>query len=164
MEINDITRCAFMAPDPKIMTVDLDRVNDVAKKMREARDKDNPAFAGVHPDKTPQAELQRLRRELFNLTERAKSTETYCNNKAGEVKLLEQQITDALGHKKEAVSSGNALAERNWERTIQRLEGERDEAAKEFQRARKVSAEAANALKHWPHRERVAEVEKSLGA
>jgi hypothetical protein len=51
---------------------------------------------------------------------------------------------------------------RAGEYNINRLESERNEAEKVFQRARGVSAEAATALKNWPHRQRVAELEKSL--
>ena len=157
MEIKDITRCAFMAPDPKLLTVDFE---DLAKRAAEHRAKMEKA----NPPKQegPAEELRKLRRELFSLEQCATHTETYTNNKVGEVRLLEQYLTDAINKKKAAVAAGNARAERNYEQTITRLEGEVADAEKEFNRARKVSAEAATALKEWPHRERVKELETSL--
>ena len=91
------------------------------------------------------------------------NTDINTNNKAGEVKLLEHNLTEAINKKKVAVASGNALAERNCERTIIRLEDEKLAAEKQFNRARRISAEAATALKEWPHRERVKELQKIVG-
>ena len=164
MEIKDVTRCAFMAPDPELMTVDFSQINKVAKEQREKRDAANPAFAGVHPDKTPLMELQRLRRELFGLDQGAKNTEIYTNNIAGTVKQLEERIAHTITQKKTAVASGNERSARNYEHAITQAERELAETGKEFQRARGVSAEAARLLKEWPHRERIKELETSLGA
>ena len=152
-----LARRALLEKDPHLFDVDLAKVEQAQKDRRELMAELNPPV----PQGTAK-ELQRLRRELFNLTERAKSTETYCNNKAGEVKLLEQQLTDAIRQKKAYSSAGNDRAERGTELTIQRLESEMDEAAKEFQRARRVSAGAAADLKAWPHHARVEELQKSL--
>lgn len=160
MEIKDVTRCAFMSPDPELMTVDFSQINKVAKEQREKRDATNPAFAGVHPDKTPSQELQRLRRELFGLDQGAKNTEVFTNNVAGNVKLLESNLAHALKQKTIAVTSGNDRSARNFEHTITRLESELLDAEKEFHRARKVSAEAARLLQEWPHRARLTELEK----
>ena len=158
MEIKDATRCAFMAPSKELMTVDFTQLAKDAQQMRAERDAANP------PKPEPaQKELARLRHELFCLEQRAASTETYCNNKADEVKLLDHQITEALKNKKAAGASGNLLAERHAERTIQRLEGERDGVVREFERARKVSAQAARELKEWPHHKRVEELSKEIG-
>lgn len=157
MEIKDVTRCAFMAPDPKLMTVDFNKIEAFQKQTREEREKNNPPKT-----EGPAKELAGLRRELFNLTERAKSCETFANNKAGEVKLREQWLAEAINKKKEAVANGNERAERNYEHSIQRLESELADSEKEFHRARKVSLGAANDLKNWPHRERVKELEQSL--
>ena len=164
MKVDDITRCAFFAPDPELMKVDFSDLDKKAKERRAERDADNPAVAGTHPDKTPSQELQRLRREVFNLSERAKNTEIYTNERAGQVKLLESNIAHALQQKKNAAVAGNLLAERNAEHTIKRTEHERDEAVQEFERARKVSAGAAVALKEWPHHARLKELQTSLGA
>jgi len=159
MEIKDITRCAFMAPDPKLITIDIAAHEERMKQMRAERDAANPP-----KQEGPQEELRKLRRELYNVTERAKSTETYCNNLAGNVKLLEERINTALKLKKVAADEGNLRGERTYEHAVQRLEDERNDAELQFQRARKVSAEAATALKEWPHRERVKELETSLSA
>jgi hypothetical protein len=127
----------------------LDAINDAKRAARNGENK-------------PTNELARLRREWFVLEQRAKNTETYCNCKADEVKLLLSQLTDAINSKKNAVASGNALGERYAEHHIARLEGEVADAEREFNRARKVSAGAAIMLKEWPHRGRMTELEKSL--
>ncbi|HKV79770.1 MAG TPA: hypothetical protein VJP02_16595 [Candidatus Sulfotelmatobacter sp.] len=152
--MTDVTKMAFMAPNPELMTVNLDELAAKHKKLVAARE------AQPQRQEGPAGQLQKLKRELFNLTERAKSTEVYANNIAGNCKLLESRIADAIKQKKIAVASGNALAERNWEHSISRLEGERDGVEREFNRAQRVAAQAANELKHWPHGERVAELEK----
>ena len=158
MEIKDITRCAFMAPDPKLLTVDFE---DLAKRAAEHRAKMEKA----NPPKQegPAEELRKLRRELFSLEQCAMNTEINTNNKAGNVKLLAEQLNTALAEKKHAATVGNLRHERSLEHTIARLEGEVADAEKEFNRARKVSAEAARALKEWPHRERVKELQKIVG-
>ncbi|HKV79751.1 MAG TPA: hypothetical protein VJP02_16495 [Candidatus Sulfotelmatobacter sp.] len=153
----DITKCVFMRPDPSLITIDLAKHEQTAKEMRAARDAANPPRS-----EGPAEELRKLRRDFFNLESRAKNTEIYCNNKAGEVKLLEQRLTDAIKEKRKAVEAGNDLAARNHEHAITRHEDEKAVAEKEFNRAQRVAAQAANELKHWPHGERVAELEKSL--
>src|SRR5262249_9294169 len=121
--MSDVTKMAFMAPDPKLITVDFNQIEVKAAERREHMEKLNPP-----KPEGPEAELRGLRNQLFCLTERAKSTETYTNNKAGEVRLLEQQLTTAIRQKKEAVATGNDLAERYCERAIQRCEKELDAA------------------------------------
>jgi hypothetical protein len=160
MEVKDVTRCAFMAPDPKLLTIDLAAHE---QRMTEHR----AEMAKLNPPKPegPAKELARLRRELFVLEQRAKNTETYCNNKAGEVRLLEEQLTDAINRKKMAVAAGNAIAERNHEHSITRLEGEKAGVEKEFHRARRVSADTAHTLKEWQtvNDARLVELQKIVG-
>jgi hypothetical protein len=159
MEIKDYTKAAFFAvTDPSLITVDFNQLAQKQKEIIKARDEQPVKSEG------PAEELRKLRRELFVLTERAKSTETYCNNKAAEVRLLEEQLTDAINKKKAAVAKGNALAERACEHTITRLEDDIATVKQDFHRARKVSADSARVLKEWPHCERVKELEKVLGA
>jgi len=159
MDIKDVTKCAFFAvTDPKLLTVDFAQLDKKAAERREQMDTLNPPIVeGLAK------ELQRLRRELFSLQENAKHSEIYCNEQANRVRLIEQQITDAINRKKAAVNSGNALAERNFEHTIARLERERDEAEREFVHARKASAGAAATLKEWPHHARLEELKKLVG-
>jgi hypothetical protein len=127
----------------------LDAINDAARAKRTGEDK-------------PVNEFNKLRRELYVLSERAKHTEGYCNNQAGEVKALEQRTTDAINQKKIFVASGNALAERFCEHQIRQLERELVDVKQEFQRARGVSAGAANDLKAWPHHERLKELQQEI--
>ena len=150
----DVTKMAFMKAPDELMTVNFD---DLAKRQKEiiaARE------AQPQRQEGPAGQLQKLRRELFCLEQRAASTETYCNNKGDESRLAQQYLNDALAKKKAAVTKGNFSLERNLEHTINRLEGEFDIAEREFHRARKIAAQAARELKEWPHRERVAELEK----
>jgi hypothetical protein len=158
MELKDVTRCAFMTPDPKLITIDLAAHEKRMTQMRAERDAANPPRS-----EGPAEELRKLRRELFNLEQCAMNTEINTNNKAGEVKLLEHQLTEAINKKKVAVASGNALAERYGEQSIARLENEKLEAEKQFNRVHRVSAEAAKALMGWPHRERIEELQKIVG-
>lgn len=157
MEVKDVTRCAFMAPDPKLITINL---AEHEQRMTEHRAK----MEELNPPKIEPAEkeLRRLRRELFVIEENAKHLEIYTNNIAGTVKLLDERINIALKEKKAYAANGNDLAERGCEHTIQRLERERAEAEKEFQRARRNSAAAAAHLRAFPHHERIAELTKSL--
>jgi hypothetical protein len=129
---------------------ELNAINDAKRAARDGSDK-------------PENECAKLRRELYVLTERAKNTEIYTNNMAGEVKLLQQRIEEQLKLKKDAALAGNLRGERLYEDGVQRLERELVNVEKEFQRARRVSAGAAIALKDWPHRERVQELEKLVG-
>lgn len=129
---------------------ELNAINDAKRAARDGSDK-------------PVNELARLRNELFKLELHAKHSEIYTNEIAGQVKLLETNINDALKAKKQASTAGNLGAERNCEHNIQRLEREQTDLVKEFTRARKVSAGAAVVLKEWPHRERVEELSKLVG-
>lgn len=154
----DLTKtAAFAVQDKSIITVDIAQVE---RRTQEHIRKLNTANPPATEDSAK--ELQRLRRELFNLTERARNTETYCNEQAGRVRLLEQQTTDAINRKKMAVAAGNALAERNAEAAVKQIEGEMHDARKEFYRAQRVSASAARELNNWPHHARVEQLEKEL--
>jgi hypothetical protein len=158
MTNTDVTKMAFFAPDPKLITIDLAAHEKRMTQLRAERDAANPPRS-----EGPAEELRKLRNQFFCLTERAKSTETYCNNLAGNVKLLEERINETLKLKKAATDVGNLRGERTYENAIVRLEVERDEVDLQFNRARRVSAEAATALKEWPFRERVKELEKIVG-
>jgi len=143
--------------DPAHITINIEANEQRATEQRVARDAANP------PRQEPaQRELARLQSELFNLTSRAKNTEVYANNKAAEVRLLETRINDLLKLKKQASDGGNLVGERSYEHGAALLETEKAEAEAAFNRARKVSAGAANDLKAWPHHARLKELQKSL--
>jgi len=155
-QVQDVTKAAFFAvTDPKLITINLAELETTAKKMREARDAANPPVS-----EPPKEELARLKNDLFNLTQHAKHTEVYANNCAGNVRLLEQRITDVINKKKLAVDAGNSLAERNHEHSIKQLEAEKVAAEKEFNRARRNAATSAAQLKDWGGHARVKELEK----
>jgi DNA helicase IV len=126
--------------------------------MREDRDKANPPI--VEP---AGRELARLRRERFALQENAKHAEIYTNELANRIRLCEKELTDAIRKKKAAAIVGNAMVERNHEHTITRLEREKAEAEREFNRARKVSVAAAAAVKEWSHHKRIEELQEIVG-
>jgi hypothetical protein len=133
-------------------------VEQRAKEMRVARDAANPPKvepAGV--------ELNRLRKELFDLQQWAKYAEIHCNNVAGTVKGLEQRLTEVLKHKKIASDAGNLLAERNYEHSASLLESELVDAKEEFTRAKKQSSNNARALREFDGQARIAELKKELG-
>jgi hypothetical protein len=157
MTNTDVTRMAFFAPDPKLITIDLAAHEQRMTQLRAERDAQPVRSEG------PAEELRKLRNQFFCLTERAKSTETYCNTRADEVKLRQQWLTEAINKKKVAVSSGNAIAERHCEHSLARLEDELADMEKQFTRAQRVSAGAAHDLKEWPHRERIEELQKIVG-
>jgi hypothetical protein len=158
MPNTDVTKMSFFAPDPKLMTVDFNQLEKTQQQRREEMATLNPPKPEGHAK-----ELQRLRRELFNLSEGAKNNEIYRNNKAGEVRLFEQRLTDAIKQKKVAIANGNERGERNHEHAIKQRERDLADAEKEFQKAEQCSAQAARALKDWPHYARIEELEKLVG-
>ncbi|MBZ5687218.1 MAG: hypothetical protein LAP86_19525 [Acidobacteriia bacterium] len=160
-----MARQVLQERNPEIFDMSgLDELLAKGAKERQALDVVNAAKRAARDgsDK-PVNELARLRNELFKLELHAKHSEIYTNEIAGQVKLLETNINDALKAKKQASTAGNLGAERNCEHNIQRLEREQTDLVKEFTRARKVSAGAAVVLKEWPHRERVEELSKLVG-
>jgi hypothetical protein len=159
MEVKNIARCAFMAPDPQLMTVDFENINKHQKEHREFLDKANAAKA--EPG-SKQEELQKLRRQLFGLKQAVESTEVFENNKAGEVQLLEHRLNEALTKKKAAAHSGNLLAERRQEHNIQLLESELAEAKKEYNFAKQRSVHATRALRNFDGAARIVELQALL--
>jgi SMC interacting uncharacterized protein involved in chromosome segregation len=159
MEVNNIARCAFMAvTDPKLITIDLE---DLARRSAE-RTKEMAKLNPPVQNEPAQQELNRLRGQLFSLQERVKNTEIYANNKAGEVELLEQRLTEALKKKNDARQAGNLLAERRGEHNIQLLEAELADAKKEHNFAKQRSAQATRALRTSDGAARIAELKEQL--
>lgn len=154
---DSVAQCAFMAPDPKLMTVNFEELTARHKETIAKREKQNlPVPEG------PAKELHRLRHELFNLTERAKHVKIYRDNQAGNVAALEQRTTDAINQKKLCITSGNVRAERNYEHTIKRLERELVDAEQELRRAERQNAQAVCALNAFDGHARIAELVKEL--
>lgn len=158
MEVKNVAHCAFFAPDPKLMTVDLAQVNKAAKERREKDQKLNPPVKV-----SAQIEYNRLKQRLFDLTRWAESAEVNRNNKAGTVELLEQNITSTFKEKKKYAEAGNALAERYCERTIQRFESDLTEAKRELKSATANNAQATRALKDFDGHARIEELKAELG-
>jgi hypothetical protein len=154
MANTDVTKMSFFAvTDPKLITVDFAQLGKTQQERRARLEKLNTP----KPEGTAK-ELQRLRGELFKLSEDVKNTEINCDNQAGNVKLFEQRITDAINQKKIFVASGNALAERFCEHQIKTLEVELADAQERLKRAEQYSAGSALALKAFDGHERIAEL------
>lgn len=158
MPNTDVTKMAFFAvTDPKLITVDFARIDKAQIERRATMEKLNPPV----PD-SAQVELNKLRNQLFNLQQRVKDTETYANNIAGTVDLLEQRLVKVLREKKEANEAGNLLRERHCEQTAKQLESEVADAKKEHARAKRESANATRALKAFDGHARIAELKAQL--
>ena len=142
---------------PQDFVIDIEKVEEAGKKMRAARDAANP------PKPEPaRAEYNRLRQQLFDAQRWAKDAEIYCNDQAGNVRLLEQRINDLLKKKKQAIAEGKLGDERICEHQLQLMETELIDAKQEFHRATRQSAQAARALKAFDDHERIAELKKQL--
>ena len=160
MEIKDVTRCAFMAPDPKLMTVDIAKVEAFGAQVRAKRD-----AAAPPPGKDDlRKEYNQLRQRLFELNQNAKAYEIRTNEASGKVRLLEQRINEALKLKKAASDAGNLLGERTYERQVANLESELLDTKEEFEKNRRWSAQAARALKEFNQHDRIAELKALLDA
>lgn len=157
MEVKNYAHCAFMAPDPKLITIDLSEVTKRVNAHNRAMEKLNP------PKPEPvRVEYNRLRQRFFDLQQQAKGTEINCNEKAGVVHLLEQRINDLLRQKKTAIDQGNLGQERACEHKIQLLETELVTAKEDFTIAKHRSSKAARALREFDGDERIAELKKQL--
>lgn len=148
---------------PEDFTITDDNIRELeakAKKMREERDRLNPKFAGQGPDPTPRAEYNRLRQQLYNLQQAARSAETLCNNKADAVRGLEQRINDLFKLKKQAIADDHLGDERKWEHQIQILEIELTKAQEEFFKAKRYNTQAARDLRvfEFDNKQRIAEL------
>lgn len=157
MEIKNIARCAFMTPDPKLMTVDLTQIERNQAERRREMEKANP------PKPEPaRVEYNRLRQQLYSLQQTAKSAETSCNNKADHVRGLEQRINDLLKRKQKAHTDGHLGDERICEHQIQLLENELLDAQEDFLKAKHWNSQAARALKAFDGHARLAELKAEI--
>ena len=157
MTNTDVTKMAFFAADPKLMTVDFDDLSKRHQKLVADRETLNP------PKPEPvRVEYNRLRQSLYDLQQQAKNAEVFCNNKADGVKGLEQRINDILRKKKQAIAKDHLGDERNCEHQLQQLETELIDAKVEFTQAKHWSTQAGCALKAFDGQERIAELKKEL--
>jgi hypothetical protein len=93
--------------------------------------------------------LNKLRGELFNLQQNAKGTEQRVNNEAGNIKLLEKRVTEAIKNKKQYEDDGNLLGARTLERHIQELETELNDTRERLVKEQRYNAGAARELRTW---------------
>lgn len=157
MANTDVTKMAFFAADPKLMTVDFDELTTRHKATVAMREKLNPPEPeGARP------EYNRLRQQLYDLQEQAKGAEVYCNNKADAVRGLETRINDLLKEKKQAVSENHLGQERKCEHQLTQLEKELVDAKEDFNKAKHWSGQAARALKAFVGHARIAELKAEL--
>lgn len=159
MANTDVTKMVFFAvTDPKLITVDLDDLSKRHKETVAQRVKDTPP-----PEKADlHREYNQLRQKLFDLKQNAKCFETRTNESAGQIRLLEQRINDAIKLKKAAVAEGNGRGERTYEAAIQRLESELTTAQEEFFQNKNWNTQAARALKAFDGHARIEELKLLL--
>jgi hypothetical protein len=130
--------------DPKILTVDMGVLSKETAKRRAAADKANP------PEPKPaRVELNRLRSELFNLQQTATDCGTRVAQQAGNVELLETQITEALKTKKQHEEAGNLLGARNYEHQVLRLENDLRTVNKLLRVRQEQNSAAVRELLNW---------------
>jgi chromosome segregation ATPase len=103
----------------------------------------------VKPKEPVKAEFNRLRSQLFNLQQAAKSTEQRVNNEACNVHVLEQRIASALKNKKEHEDVGNLLGARSYEHQIQHFEEELADTRDRLTKNQRSNAQAARELRTW---------------
>lgn len=157
MQVKDVTTCVFMKPPAELMTVDFEHLSAMHKATVAQRETLNPP----EPEPT-RAEYNRLRQQFYDLRQQAKNAEVHCNNKADEVKGLEERINDLLRKKKHAVAEGHLGQERLCEHQLQQLEKELVDVKDEFSKAKHWSTQAARALKAFEGHERIAVLKAEL--
>lgn len=160
MPNTDVTKMSFFAADPKLMTVDFDDLTRKHKQRIADREQHTPPPGKEDLHK----EYNQLRQTLFNLKQDAKCFEIRTNDAAGNVRLVEQRISDALKLKKAASAEGNLRGERSAEQAIQRLETELVNAQEAFTKNRNWNTQAARALKAFDGHARIEELRLALDA
>src|SRR5260370_41964880 len=85
---------------PEWFTMTEEAVNAAAKRATDAAQALHKLNDAAKPREPVRVEYNRLRKLLFDLQQHAKYMEINCNEWAGNVKLLEQRITDFLKQKK----------------------------------------------------------------
>jgi hypothetical protein len=95
---------------------------------------------------------------LFDLKQNAKCYEQRANDAAGNIRLIEQRINDAIKEKKTAAEVDNLRGERTYEQAIQRLEAELADAQEQFDKNKRWSGQAARALKSFDGHARIEEL------
>jgi len=135
---------ANLDKNPDLMTFDSVAFEKQQTARRVAEQKTNP----IKPEPAQQ-ELNRLRGQLFNLTQSAEGIEQRVNDEAGTVQTFELRITAALKTKRQHEESGNLMGARTYEHQIQGLESELADARERFLKNQHYSVGAARALRTW---------------
>jgi hypothetical protein len=141
-----------------VMVVDFAQIETAQKERRATMEQLNP------PHSDHRKEYNQLKQKLFELKQDAKAYEIRTNEAAGQVRLVEQRINEALKLKKAAVADGNLRGERTYEHAIQSLEAELVDAQEQFEKNKRLNAQAARALKAFDGHARMAELKKQLEA
>jgi hypothetical protein len=151
---------ANLEKNPDLMAFDGTAFEKQQAARRVAEQKANP----IKPEPAQQ-ELNKLRGQLFALQQNAKAYEQRVNNLAGNVRLLESQLTTALKSKKEYENADNLLAARNHEHQIQRLENELVDEQEKLVTHRRYNQGAIRELRTWQteNTHRLLELKKQVG-
>lgn len=134
---------------------DVQRVDAANKKFREEKTGEN----------TPRAELNRLRKALYDLEQNCRCFETRTNEAANTVKHWEHNIEGLLRRKKTAVAANMLGEERSCERQIELAESELLDAKDNLKRQQRLNHNAVTALKVWKqaNESRIEELKKIVG-
>jgi septal ring factor EnvC (AmiA/AmiB activator) len=156
----DVATAQFMKPDPALITVDFSKLDDLAKKSRDAQnaaDKKNPPIYVEKPPST-RKEYESLRKQLFDLEQNAQGAEIRLKQCTDDIAHYEQQIIDLQKQKKNA----NPMWERSLEKRIQYHEESLQAAQRALNNRRQQNTRAAESLRAWPHRARLVELKEQL--
>ena len=134
------------------------KVEQTAKKVREARDLANPPKPQNAYD-----EYRQLRGRLNQLERGVENSVIYFTNIEGNVAQLQQNLKDAEQRKNQALKVGNNRFEKNVDHTISRLKVDLADAQKELKAAKANKEGAAETLEAFDQHERIAELKEQLG-
>jgi len=148
-------------PEDFVVTEETCRQIEQAQATRRAQQEKN----APPPDKKDlNKEYNRLRQQLFELTQNAKCFEQRRDDAAGKIRLLEQRIDEQIKLKKDAIANSNLRGERSYEHGIQLLENELADAKEEFENNKRWSVQSARTLKAFDGHGRIAELKPLLDA
>ena len=146
-----LTVRAQMEKDPSVFSLDgLDEKLKETQKKIAAVDAANKlqrdTTTGVN---SPKAIHNRLRKELYDLQEYTKATETKVNNEADNVREFQNRVEVLCEAKKAAIAAGQLGKERNIEHRIEMVEDELLDSREKLTRIQKDNHRAVRALKDW---------------
>jgi len=151
---------ANLERDPNAFTITDEGITKIEQGQAARRAVEEAA----KPKVSIEVELNKLRIQLFNLTQNAKSMEQRVNDEAGTVELLEKRITEAIKAKRHCEDAGNLVGARSYEREAQRLEEELVDARERLVKNQRYNVGTGRELRTWTteHGPRLKYLEKEV--